>query len=278
MKKSAAIIMLFAVLGGGLFAQTRSDDELFQEAKILIFDKKWEEAQDKLEELLAEFPGSRWAGQALFYKAECLGARKGKEREALEAYKDFLRSRGGSPSLVEKSEGSIVDLAYALYRTGDRGMIREIESRLDHPNKAVRYYAAYKLSSVEDKKAARKSVPVLEEILEKETEPELADRARIALLRVSPESLRSDESPRKSGLQARVLKIRIWTKGKKSPDVSLNIPWALADLTLGAILDSERESLRRRGYDKDTIMKTIIDSREILRIEGDEGIIEIWIE
>jgi hypothetical protein len=280
MKKSAAFIALFAVLsaGPGLFAQTRQDEKLFEDAKILIFDKKWEAAQDKLEELLAEYPGSRWAGQALFYKAECLGARKGKEREALRAYQGYLRSRDRSPSLVEKSEGSIIDLAFALYEKGDEGMIREIETRLDHSNKAVRYYAAYKLSFVEDTRAAAKSVPVLEEILRKETEPELTDRARIALLRVSPESLQSDEGRRPSGQPASVLKIRIWTKGKNTPNVSLNIPWALADLTLSAILDSERDSLRKKGYDIEKIMKTIVDSREILRIESEDGVIEIWIE
>ncbi len=280
MRKTAAIIVLLAVSawGAGLSAQTRPDEKLFQEAKILIFDKEWPEAQGKLEELLSRFPDSPWAGQALFYRAECLGARKGREREALKAYQDYLGSSDRSPSLVEKSEGAVIDLAFALYERGDKGNIREIEQRLDHRNKAVRYYAAYKLSFTEDKRTAAKSVPVLEEMLRNESDPELADRARIALLRVSPESLRGAEEKRPAVRQAKVLKIRIWTKGEKNADLSLNIPWALADLTLSAILDSEEETLRKKGYDLEKIMKTIVDSREILRIESDESIIEIWIE
>ncbi len=280
MRKTAAIIVLLAVSawGAGLSAQTRPDEKLFQEAKILIFDKEWPEAQSKLEELLSRFPDSPWAGQALFYRAECLGARKGREREALKAYQDYLGSSDRSPSLVEKSEGAVIDLAFALYERGDKGNIREIEQRLDHRNKAVRYYAAYKLSFTEDKRTAAKSVPVLEEMLRNESDPELADRARIALLRVSPESLRGAEEKRPAVRQAKVLKIRIWTKGEKNADLSLNIPWALADLTLSAILDSEEETLRKKGYDLEKIMKTIVDSREILRIESDESIIEIWIE
>jgi tetratricopeptide (TPR) repeat protein len=280
MRKSAAIIALFAALfmGAGLFAQTQPDERLFQEAKILIFDKQWKEAQGKLEELRAKFPSSPWAGQAAFYRAECLNAQKGKEREALKAYQDYLESLDRNPSLLEKAEGAVIDLAFGLYEKGDRGIVRELEKRLDHSNKAVRYYAAYKLSFVGDKKIAAGSVPVLEEILKTEKDPELADRARIALLRVSPESLRNEEQRKPAGRQASVLKIRIWTKGEKNPELSLNIPWALADLTLSAILDSERETLRKKGYDIEKIMKTIVDSREILRIESDDGVIEIWIE
>lgn len=282
MKKSAAIILLFAVWfsGPGLRAQDPPDKKLFNEAKILIFDKEWTEAQAKLEELLAKFPFSPWASQALFYKAECLGARKGKEREALKAYQEYLGTLDANFNLdlIEQSEGAIVDLAFALYEKGDREIIREIEQRLDHRIKAIRFYAAYKLSFVEDKRAVAKAVPVLEEILRNESDPELADRARIRLLRVSPESLRGAEEKRSAVRQAKVLKIRIWTKGEKNPELSLNIPWALADLTLSAILDSEEETLRKKGYDIEKIMKTIVDSREILRIESNESIIEIWIE
>ncbi len=280
MKKTAVGLSVFIILslGASLSAQTRPDEKLFQDAKLLIFDKKWEDARIKLEELLDKYPSSVWAGQAVFYKAECLGASRGREREALEAYRDYLRSPDRNPSLLEESEGSIIDLAYSLFGRGDKGIIREIESRLDHANKVVRYYAAYKLSLVPDKKIALKAVPVLERILKSEKDPELQDRARIALLRVSPSSLDVQEERRPTSGSGRVLKIRVWTKGEKAPDVSLNIPWALADLTLSAILDDQQEAIRKRGYDIDKIMKTVVESREILRIESDDSIIEIWIE
>ena len=38
------------------FDWEQRDAELFQEAKINIFDKEWENAQEKLEELVEDFP------------------------------------------------------------------------------------------------------------------------------------------------------------------------------------------------------------------------------
>jgi len=77
-----------------------------------------------------------------------------------------------------------------------------------------------------------------------------------------------------------MLRIRIWKKGSKSPEVSLNIPWALADLALGAIDEDDKAAIRKKGYDLNKIMNELAKSKEsILRIEGDDGsIIEIWIE
>ncbi|MCK7470554.1 MAG: hypothetical protein MZU95_06995 [Desulfomicrobium escambiense] len=59
------------------------------------------------------------AGQALFYKGECLSGLGGRERDALRAYKAYIRLDDAKPSLVEESEGSIVDLAFELYEDGD---------------------------------------------------------------------------------------------------------------------------------------------------------------
>ncbi len=282
MKKFTVLIGLFVVLsmGSGLYAQTTPDESLFREAKLLVYDKSWAAALIKLDDLREKFPDSPYAGQALFYKGECLSGLGGRERDALRAYKDYIRLADAKPSLVEESEGSIIDLAFGLYEKGDVPAIGDIERRLGHDNKVVRYYAAYKLSLVSDKKAAAKAVPVLMKIVESEKDPELLDRARIALLRVSPESLKSSEDKKPSPGSPRVLKIRIWDKGSKEPVFSLNIPWALADLALGALDEDDRAELRKKGYDLNKIVNELAKSKEsILRIVGDDGsIIEIWIE
>jgi hypothetical protein len=281
MKKLTVLIGLFVVLsvGSGLYAQTTPDEMLFREAKLLVYDKSWAAALIKLDDLREKFPDSPYAGQALFYKGECLSGLGGREREALRAYKDYIRLADAKPSLVEESEGSIVDLAFGLYENGDAPAIGDIERRLGHDNKVVRYYAAYKLSLVQDKKLAAKAAPVLMKIVESEKDPELLDRARIALLRVSPESLKSvDKNP--SPGSPRMLKIRVWNKGQKEPAFSLNIPWALADLALGAMDEDDRAELRKKGYDLTKIVNELAKSKEsILRIVGDDGsVIEIWIE
>jgi hypothetical protein len=287
MRKTTLILCLALALGLGTAAKARAgtqaqtEDSLFREAKLLVFDKSWEAALDKIDELIDRFPASPLAGQALFYKGECLSALRGREREALRAYKAYIRLEDAKPSLAEESEGSIVELAFDLYEGGDAAALRDIESRLGHPNKVVRYYAAYKMSLVSDKKQAVKAAPVLSQIVETEKDPELLDRARIALLRVSPESLKSaeDRTPRTPST-ARMLRIRIRAAGEKEPAFSLNIPFALADLALNALDEDDKAALRKKGYDLSKIMSELAKSKEsILRIAGDDGsVIEIWID
>ena len=270
-------ILLLASLLLQAYAQAQPDEKLFQEAKILIFDKEWKDAQEKLEELLEKYPDSAWYSQAVFYRAKCLEERKGKELEALKAYRDYIKRKNRSKSLTEDSELSIIGLAYELYKDGKRSYLSEIEKRLSSSNRVVRYFAAIRLSQVEEKKVASRAVPVLKEIIEKEKDDELRDRAKIALLRVDPGVLKDLEEER-SVRGARLLKIRVWKDGELT--LKINIPWALADLALRSIEEEEKAALKKEGYDLDTITKTLIEAGEIIYIENkEEGtIIKIWIE
>lgn len=269
------IFLSFLLLQG--YTQTKQDEKLFHEAKILIFDKEWESAQEKLEKLLEEYPDSSWFSQALFYLAKCLEEQKGKEREALRVYQDYLKRKGRSKSLMEESERSIINLAFELYEKGKRSYLREIEKRLSSSNRAIKYYAAIKLSYVEEKKVAAKGIPVLKEIIKKERDDELRDRAKIALLRVDPGALKDLEEER-TERRALLLKIRVWKDGELT--LKINIPWALADLALGSISEEEKAILKEEGYDLDTITKTLIEAGEIIHIENKkEGtVIKIWID
>jgi len=270
-------ILLLASLLLQAYAQAQPDEKLFQEAKILIFDKEWKDAQEKLEELLEKYPDSAWYSQAVFYRAKCLEERKGKELEALKAYRDYIKRKNRSKSLTEDSELSIIGLAYELYKEGKRSYLSEIEKRLSSSNRVVRYFAAIKLSQVEEKKVASRAVPVLKEIIKKEKDDELRDRAKIALLRVDPGVLKDLEEERPVR-GARLLKIRVWKDGELT--LKINIPWALADLALRSIEEEEKAALKKEGYDLDTITKTLIEAGEIIYIENkEEGtIIKIWIE
>ncbi len=270
-------ILLLASLLLQAYAQAQPDEKLFQEAKILIFDKEWKDAQEKLEDLLEKYPDSAWYSQAVFYRAKCLEERKGKELEALKAYRDYIKRKNRSKSLTEDSELSIIGLAYELYKEGKRSYLSEIEKRLSSSNRVVRYFAAIKLSQVEEKKVASRAVPVLKEIIKKEKDDELRDRAKIALLRVDPGVLKDLEEER-SVRGAKLLKIRVWKDGELT--LKINIPWALADLALRSIEEEEKAALKKEGYDLDTITKTLIEAGEIIHIENkEEGtIIKIWIE
>lgn len=282
MRKTTLIIIFLAVAAGfGAAAQEPPDAKLFQKAKTLFFDEKWEDAQEMFEDLLDDYPESPLVSQATFYKAECLARRKGREEDALEAYKDYLSSRGRNESLAEQAETSIIDLAYELYKDDEEGYLDEIEQRLENLNRVVRYYAAFKLSLIKDKRVAVQAIPVLERIIVEEGDKELRDRAKIALLRISPDSLRHVEDREERG-RDKALRISVVVEGKKEPVFSLNIPWALADLAFQAIPEKDKAALRAEGYDLDRIVRQLTRVRgNIIEIRPQDDrtrVIRIWIE
>ncbi|MGM0467167.1 MAG: hypothetical protein ACQERH_12150, partial [Acidobacteriota bacterium] len=145
-------------------------------------------------------------------------------------------------------------------------------------DRAVKYYAAFKLSYLSDERTARKGLPVLEEILDEERDPELRERAKLAVLRINPELLKNIEDEEYES-KPKLFCLRVYKRGEKEASFSLNIPWALADLALNSIPEEDKESLRKEGYDLDGILKKLTKVKgNIIEIKDEESIIKIWIE
>jgi hypothetical protein len=272
----ALLVMAFSFLQA--YAQAPSDKELFQEAKILIFDKKWEQAQQKLDDLLVRYPQSPLYSQALFYKGKCLSEQEGEERNAIEVYKQYKDRKDADKNLIQESETKIIDLSYDLYEQGRTSYLDEIELALRSRDKAVRYYAAIKLSKISNKKTARKGLSVLEDILEREKDTELRDLAKLAVLRIDPDALENIRDHEYES-RPRMLCIRIYDIGEEEASFSLNIPWALADLALSSIPEEDKQEMREEGYDLDDILKQLTKIKgNIIEIRGEDSVIKIWIE
>jgi len=252
---------------------------LFKEAKVLLFDKNWKGAQEKLEEILEAYPESRIYSEAVFYLGKCLEEQEGKEEEALWLYNKYLKLGERNQSFEEESEIAVIDLSFRLYEEeGQTFHLRDIENKLSSGNKVVKYWAAFKLSKSKDKKVALKAKPVLKDILEEEKDEELRDRAKINLLRIDPDSLR-DYEVEKYERNTRMLKLRVYRKGKKEADFSLNIPWALADLALAAIPEDIKKELRGEGYDLDRIAAELTRVKgSIIEIMGERSVFKFWID
>lgn len=282
-KMFAFLTVIYLVLCTGLAAQTagekmKPDEQLLQEAKLLIFDKKWGQAEQKLSELLNRYPHSTFYAQALFYKGKCLSEQPGKELQAWQAFEEFLNRRDKPESLVEEAQIASLDLASNLYNRGQTSFGRVLTDRLNDQSRVIRYYAAFKLSYLSDKNLASRAVPVLKQLMAEEKDQELVDRAKIALLRISPESFKDLQSRSESG-DHRLIKIRIYEKGKKTASVSVNFPLALADLALQAMPEEDKKRIKQKGYDLDRLLDDLAKSREkLVRIEDEGNLIEIWIE
>jgi hypothetical protein len=274
------LISVFLAMASVLIAQSpaRQDEKILQEAKVLIFDNKWAEAEKKLEELLSQDTRSSFYSQALFYKGKCLAEQRGREKEAWQVFEEFLRRPDRPQTLVEEAEIASIDLAFILFNKGEKSYGQMLEAGLSHPSKVIRYYAAFKMSYLQEKKLALKAVPVLKKLIETEKDPELVDRAKIALLRISPSALKDFQEKAESGT-FRLVKIRMYEKGKKTPTVSINLPLALADLAIQAIPEEEKANLKQKGYDLNRILNDLVRSKEkLVRIEENGNVIEIWIE
>ena len=270
------ILLIISVFLPG-YAYTQSGEELFQEAKIMIFDKEWEKAQEKLEELMEEYPDSPLFSQALFYLGRTLENQKGEEKEAISVFKRYILRRDSSEFLTQEAETSIIKLSFDLYEKGRKSYLKEIQSRLYRPDRVVRYYAALRLSYLDDKGEAREAIPVLKEILEEEEDQELVDKAKIALLRIDSDYFQEYEEERDER-RSMLMKFRVFDKKTRAETFSLSIPWALADLALANIPEDAKAELRNEGYDLDRIFKEVIEGGRIIEIETKETIIKIWIE
>ena len=63
-----------------------------------------------------------------------------------------------------------------------------LRDALADPGKTVRYYAALQMSGL-DAEMGRLAVPVLQQILAQEKDPDLVDRAKLGLMRADPAAL-----------------------------------------------------------------------------------------
>jgi tetratricopeptide (TPR) repeat protein len=276
---------LFACCLGSGIAQSAGDQTLFNDGKILIFDKNWPGARSVFERVIQEYPRSPLVPQAYYYIARCYQF-QGNQKEALKAYEIFLQKFPNEPFLPAETRNAVVELAASLFEKGDRTYRNQLESSLKSPNREVRYFAAIRCSQIKDGVLASMSVPVLKEILAKETEEDLVNRARIALLRLDPAALtRKAEAPlepkkRKAKSDSRMFHLVVSQKGVPEPIVELNIPVSLAQLAVSALDESAKEEMRKKGFDVDNIWEDLkrLGPANILTFRDRENTVKIWIQ
>jgi tetratricopeptide (TPR) repeat protein len=276
--------LLACCLGSGI-AQSAGDQTLFNDGKILIFDKNWPGARNVFERVIQEYPRSALVPQAYYYIARCYQF-QGNQNEALKAYEIFLQKFPNEPFLPAEARNAVVELAASLFEKGDRTYRNQLESSLKSPNREVRYFAAIRCSQIKDSVLASMSVPVLKEIIAKETEEDLVNRARIALLRLDPAALtrKAEATPepkkRKAKSDSRMFHLVVSQKGVPEPIVELNIPVSLAQLAVSALDESAREEMRKKGFDVDNIWEDLkrLGPANILTFRDKENTVKIWIQ
>lgn len=275
----ALVIAAATIIAG--FAQAGKDQALFNDAKILIFDKKWDEARGAFQRVIREYPSSPIVPQAYYYIARCFQF-QGRQEDALQQYESFLKRYPNEPFLPAEARNAIVELAATLHEKGNHAYRDRLVSSLSDPDKAVRYFAAIRSSQLKDRYLASMAVPVLKEIAGKESEQDLVDRARIALLRLEPEALPppAPESKKRAARgDTKMFHLVVSRKGVAEPIVELNIPISLAQMAVSALDESAKREMRKRGIDVDNIWEELnrLGHTNILTFRDGENLIKLWI-
>ena len=283
---AAALVFLTLVSGpNSAGAPASKDQELFNQGKILIFDKNWEGARGIFQRVIQEFPQSPLVPQAFYFIARCYQF-QGRESEAIGGYETFLNKYPSEPVLPAEARNAIVELSASLMEKGDSTYRDRLIKSLSERQKDVRYFAAIRCSRLKDKQIATLSVPILREIVRSGSERDLVDRARIALLRIDPEALNVEKAPApKTGKPERSANVRmfhleVFQKGAKEPNVELNLPMALAEMAVRALDESTKEELRKKGFDVDDFWQSFkqLSPMQILTIRDKDNLVKIWID
>ena len=291
MKRALALLLLLIAAAGPALAQAGADR--LRAAKELVFDKKYAEARTAWQQILAAASGAE-AETAAYWVARC-SENLGENERALREYGQYLDRRPGDGALAEEARTSRVGLATKLVRSGQTQHLAVLKAGLSDANKTVRYYTALQLGSL-GKDAGMAALPTLKEIVAKEKDEDLVERAKILILRLDPSALAKPAPapapaplastapaphPAPAARPASWIRVRIYEQGSKDPEVSINLPMGLAELVYKSLPDDARKDLKLKGYDADNFWDRLkkLGPTEILSIDGKDGErVQIWLE
>ena len=283
---TVALLAGLALLGGSGIVLAQGDPDRLRNAKALFFDRKYAEARQAWEAIQAGRGPE--AEAAPYWIARCSES-LGELPRALGEYGAYLAGRPPDRALAEEARTSRVSLAVRLYKSGHPQHLPILKDALTDPSRTVRYFAALQLPTL-GCDVGKASLPVLRKILVEEKDEDLIDRAKLALLRCDPASLAPSPGPataqplapaRTPSRAASWIRVRISHKGAAKPQVSVNLPVALAEMVFKSLPEDARADLRRKGYDADNFWDRLkkLGPTEIISIEGDEGErVQIWLE
>ena len=282
----ASVITTFVFVAGPTLGAPVLEIDL-NEAKALFFDRKYEESRAKWAEIAAAKGASSEA--ATYWIARCSES-LGESERAFREYGAFLDLPPTDARLAEEAEISRIGLATKLSKAGKPGFLPAVVRSLGDDRASVRYFGALQMGSLPGLTDARKATTVLREIVKSSKDPDLVERAKLQLLRIEPKSLVAPPAPsptprvRTSGSeeprgQARLLRIRITKNGKQN--LSVTVPFSLAEFVFSSLPDSAKKGLELKGYDAEGFWKRLrtLNIREIVSIVGEDGeTIEVWVE
>lgn len=279
------LLLALALVAGAGSAFAQTDAERVRAAKALTLDRKYAEARTAWTAILGSAKGGADADAAAYWIARS-SEKLGEHERAFREYGTFLARRPSDRSLLDEARTSRIGLAVRLYRAGQTSYVNVLHEGLTDSNKTVRYFAALQLGGL-GAATSKRAVPVLQEILAQEKDDDLLDRARIVLLRLEPQALSAapphqlPKSLHPTPGGARWLRVRVFERGRNEPQVSVNVPVALAEVLFESLPDEARVELKKKGYDAENFWRKLkqLGPTEIVEVKGEDGsVVKVWLE
>ncbi len=261
---AAAVLAVLALLA--------ADADRVRAAKALYFDRKYAEARNAWQEVMAASSG-READAAAYWVARSSESLGDHER-AFREFAAFVSRKPADRELLQEARLHQLGLAARLVKQGNRQHLPLLHGALGDGNPNVRDYAALQLSNL-GPEAGRPAVPVLKDIVARGVDDDLVQRAKLALLRLEPSALAEvaprPQEPSRAG--ARWLELRIYDAGRTRPQVYVRLPMAVAEILFKSLPEEARRELRKKGYDAENFWDQLqrLERGRILDIEGEDG-------
>ena len=155
-------ILIFCLMWGSLLQAHQdapADQELFFDAKRKVMAEDYQAAIDELEQLVSDFPKSRYVDDAKFWIGFCLEKMPERQSDAYEAF-TLLVNTYPTSSWVDDAVAHQIMLAEHFVRNGQEEYREVLEEQLGNSDEDVHYQAAISLGKLGDQVA----LPALREM------------------------------------------------------------------------------------------------------------------
>jgi len=271
-----------------------SDETLFREIRISLYDSDWPAVLRLSESLLKRYPASPLAPQAEFHRARALARLPGREGEGIGAFRSFIAEHPAERDrlLVDQAWSMLFSLACQGKRRISPGCAAMLSEGIGDRSLYVSTLAAIRAADAGDPHVRRAAVPILKRAYDLENDTEIRNEILIALLKIDPREVPPPPPapPAPAAPPAGVpplpslVKMTIYNKAAKRYDLRINVPVAFAQILVNALGTEERSALKdsaaKKGVDLDDIFRAIEEKGQgrLVDVDAPDTRIEVWVE
>ena len=133
--------------------------DIYQKAKERCIAQQWEGAINLYQQLIDEYPDSKFTDDAQFWIGYCLEKREGSEIEAFMTFENLIDEYSGSP-WVDDALVHQISVAEKLVETGKRQFLTFLIEKIKVEDTVIKQQAALALGRLGD----RRALPILKEM------------------------------------------------------------------------------------------------------------------